>query len=196
MVCENRAVLRLIAALAGLALLASLGAGCGGDDDEGDETTDPQTYAGAVCTTIGDWVGAIQDGAQEAFQLPAGATPQDGKDFITSFIGDASTETTTARDSLAEAGAPDVDGGPEIADALVSAFDEAVAIFEQASEDAEAIPTDSPQAFQQAATDLGGTIQTSLQESGAALNELEESEELSSAAREAPECQDLASGLD
>jgi hypothetical protein len=190
----SRATRHLIIALAVLVPLVTLFAGCG-DDDEGEETTDPQTYAGAVCMTIGDWVGAIRAGAQEAFQLPAGATPQEGKDFVTSFIGDALTETTSARDSLADAGAPDVDGGEEIADALVSAFDEAVAIFEQAADDAEAIPTDSPQAFEQGATELGGTIQTSLQESGAALNELDESEDLSSAAREAPECQDLATGL-
>ncbi|MGH2954199.1 MAG: hypothetical protein ACRDK9_09290 [Solirubrobacterales bacterium] len=177
---------------AALALLASFVVGCGGDDDEGSETTDPQTYTAAVCSTLDGWIEAIQTGAEGATQLPPGASPQEGKDFMTSFIGDSLAETTSARDALADAGAPDVEGGQEIADALVSAFDDAVAIFEQAGVDAEALPTDSPQAFDQAATEIGDTTQQSLEEAATVLTELGENQELNRAAEDTAECQDLA----
>ena len=180
-----------VAAVLCTALLA-LAAGCGDDDDDGGgETVDAQTYTGAVCGTIGDWVQAIQAGAQETANLPQNATAEQGKEAISGFIDDSLAETTTARDALADAGVPDVEGGEEVADALVSVFDDAVGIFEQASADAGDLPTDSDQAFEAAATELGDTTEKSLQEAGDALDELESSEELSTAAQEAPECEEL-----
>jgi hypothetical protein len=181
-----------VAAVLCTALLA-LVAGCGDDDDDdgGGETVDAQSYTGTVCSTIGDWVQAIQAGAQETASLPQDATAEEGKEAISGFIDDSLAETTSARDALADAGVPDVEGGEEIADALVAVFDDAVGIFEQASADADALPTDSDQAFESAATELGDTTEQSLREAGDALAELEESDELRSAAQDAPECQEL-----
>jgi hypothetical protein len=181
-------------ALAAVLCIAVLGIAACGDDDDDDastETVDAQTYTGTVCTTIGDWVTAIQAGAQETTQLPQDATAEQGKEAITGFIDDSLAETTTARDALADAGVPDVEGGEEVADALVSVFDDAVGIFEQASADADALPTDSDQAFEQAATELGDTTEQSLREAGAALDELQASEELRTAAQDSPECEQL-----
>lgn len=182
----------LAAAATILALSVSIVAGCGGDDDSGGDTVDAEAYAGDVCTAVGGWLESILTGAQAATQLPAGTTPQEGKDFLTGFIDDALAETTAARDALADAGVPDVDGGEETADALVSTFDDAVTVFEQASVDAQALPTDSPQAFDEAATEIGNTTRDSLSQAGDVLGELEASEELSTAAEESPECQELA----
>jgi hypothetical protein len=185
-------VTRLTAAAMALVLSIAILAGCGDDDDTTD-TVDAETYAGDVCSAIGGWLESILSGAQEATQLPPGTTPQEGKDFLVGFIDDALAETTATRDALEQAGVPDVEGGEETADALVSTFEEAVAVFEDASAETEALPTDSPQAFDEAATELGTTTQESLSQAGSALQELETSEELGTAAQDAPECQELAS---
>jgi hypothetical protein len=182
----------IVVAVCILTVFALLIAACGDDDDDGGETVDAATYTADICTTIGDWLGAIQAGAEEAGQLDPGASPEEGKEVLTSYIDDSLAETTTARDALADAGVPDVEGGAETADGLVAAFDGAVDIFEQASSDAADLPTDSPQAFQEAATELGTSTQQSLEEVGSGLQDLEESEALSTAAEDSQECQDLA----
>jgi hypothetical protein len=181
---------RLTVAATILALSVSTVAGCGGDDDG--DTVDAQAYTGDVCTAVGGWLEAILAGVQEATQLPPGTSAQEGKDFLIGFIDDALAQTSATRDELADAGVPDVEGGEETADALVSTFDEAVTVFEQASADTQALPTDSPQAFDEAATELGNTTRDSLSQAGNVLGGLETSEELRAAADESPECQDLA----
>jgi hypothetical protein len=167
-VSRNRR-LRVLAAVAALALL--VGACGGGDDDGGEEGGDsvsPETYASDICTAVGDWVTAIQEGASE---IATSADASSGVEVLQSFLEDAVTETEALISEVEDAGAPDVDGGEEFADQLQSAFDEAKTVLEDARDDAADLPTDDPAAFSTAAAELGTSVQEALGAVGSELSE-------------------------
>ena len=161
--------LSMLAALAALALFVGA---CGGGDDEGGDgggdTVSPESYAADICTAVGDWVTAIQDGASE---ITTSADASSGVEVLQSFLDDAVTETEALISEVEDAGAPDVDGGEEFADQLRSAFDEAKTVLEGARDDAADLPTDDPAAFSTAAAELGTSVQEALGAVGSELSE-------------------------
>jgi hypothetical protein len=166
--------------LAAAAALVALFAGaCGGGDG-----VDPDDYASDICTAVGDWVTAIQDGAGE---ITTTEDPASGVEAIQSFLDDAVSETEDLISEVEDAGAPDVTGGEEFADQLVSAFEEAKTVLEETRDSAADLPTDDPAAFSEAATELGGSVQEALGAVGSELSE-PEAEELSTAFEENEAC--------
>ena len=160
--------LSMFAALAALALFVGA---CGGDDDGGDgggDTVSPESYAADICTAVGDWVTAIQDGAGE---ITTSADASSGVEALQSFLDDAVTETEALISEVEDAGAPDVDGGEEFADQLKAAFGEAKTVLEDARDQAADLPTDDPAAFSTAAADLGTSVQEALGAVGSELSE-------------------------
>ena len=175
----------MLAAAAALALFA--GACGGGDDDGGDgggDTVSPESYAADICTAVGDWVTAIQDGASE---ITTSADASSGVEVLQSFLEDAVTETEALISSVEDAGAPDVDGGEEFADQLRAAFDEAKTVLEDARDQAADLPADDPAAFSTAAADLGTSVQEALGTVGSELSEPSD-ESLSTAFEEEEAC--------
>jgi len=172
--------------LAAAAALMALSAGaCGG----GGDGVDPDDYASDICTAVGDWVSAIQDGASE---ITTTEDPSSGVEAIQSFLDDAVSETDTLISEVEDAGAPDVEGGEEFADQLVSAFGEAKTVLEDTRDQAADLPTDDPAAFSEAATELGGSVQEALGTVGSELSE-PEAEELSAAFEENEACTSIGS---
>ena len=161
--------LSMLAAVAALALFVGA---CGGGDDDGGggggDTVSPESYAADICTAVGDWVTAIQEGASE---IATSADASSGVAVLQSFLEDAVTETEALISNVEDAGAPDVDGGEEFADQLQGAFDEAKTVLEDARDQAADLPTDDPAAFSTAAADLGTSVQEALGTVGSELSE-------------------------
>lgn len=180
----------VVAALASVALIAGA---CGGDDDGGGDSggggdsADPSSYASSICTAVGDWVTAIQEGAGD---IGTSTDAKDGVEVLQSFLEQAVADTETLISEVEDAGAPDVDGGEEFADQLKGAFEKAQTILEDARDQAADLPTDDPAAFTQAATDLGTSVQEALSTVGTELQEPTD-EELSTAFQEEEACQSV-----
>lgn len=184
-----------IAAL-GLSLVLAGGlVACGGDDEGGDgggasgETVSAETYAADVCGAMQDWVSGIQERTQSMTEGFTSGDPQEGKDLLADLLTEMSAQTGDLIAAVEEAGVPDVDGGEEAADSLVSAFEEVQGILDDAQQDIADLPTD-PQAFQQGAAELGPTLQQALSGVGESLEE-PESEDLKNAFENEEACSSI-----
>jgi hypothetical protein len=176
-----------IAAL-GLTLALAVGlAACGGDEggdgggsgDEGGGSSESVTagaYAADVCGAIQDWVTGVQERTLALSDTFTSNDPQEGKDALATLMTDISAETGELVTAVEDSGVPEVDGGEEAADSLVSAFEQIQGILDDAAADIEDLPTD-PQAFQQAAAELGPTLEQALSGVGSSI-EKPDSEEL------------------
>ena len=160
----------------GLTLLLAAGfAACGGDDD-GDggggssETVSAEAYAADVCGAMQDWITGIQERTQSLTEGFQSNDPQEGKELLSNLLAEMSAQTGDLVSAVEEAGVPDVDGGEEAADSLVSAFEDVQGILDDAQQDIEDLPTD-PQAFQQGAAELGPTLQQALSGVGSSIEE-------------------------
>lgn len=185
-------------AAVGMSLLLALAlAACGGGDDEGagggsaaeddsSESVSAEAWASDICTSVTDWGSKIQEQAGALSTDFQSGSPEEGKEVLTSFIGDAVTETETLLDSVEAAGVPDVDGGEEFAQELNAAFTEARDILVDVQGQIEALPTD-PQGFQQAAAEIGPSVQEALGAVGESISE-PESQELKDAFEQEEAC--------
>ena len=170
--------------------VAAIVVGCGGDDDDGGETVSAETYVGEVCTAMSEMIGVVQEGQQELSEV-AQATPEEGRDLLVGFLGDAAGAVESARTAIEDTGAPDVEGGEDVQTAITTALGDLQATFEDALTSAEDISTESEQAFQTEAQEIATTVQGSSEEISASLGEVGENEELSEAAEQAEACQEL-----
>jgi hypothetical protein len=178
---------RTITALASAALL--LGA-CGDDDDDGGGgSVSASDYATDICTAFLGWRDDIQARQQDLQQgLSPGISPQEGKDALAGFLGDAVDASDDLVKEVEAAGVPDAENGQEAADALQGAAQSARDELAKAEEAVGDLPTDDRQAFSTAADELGNNVRTALGEVGSGLEDIE-SEELDKAFDEEEACQ-------
>ena len=189
MPASRTAALGLTLLLAG-GLVACGGDDGGGGDDEGgggsSETVSAEAYAADVCGAMQDWITGIQEKTQDLGSGLSGNDAEAGKQLLVDLLSEMSSSTGELVTAVEQAGVPDVDGGEEAADSLVSAFEEVQEILEGAEADVEALSSD-PQEFQQGAAELGPTIQQALTSVGESLEE-PESEELKEAFEKEETC--------
>lgn len=183
-------VLGLAAIVAALLALAAVAAGCGDDDDDGGETVSAETYVGEVCTAMSEMIGVVTAGQQDLANIQQ-ATPEEGRDLLVGFLGDAAGAVEGARTAIEDAGTPDVDGGEEVHTAITTALGDLQTTFEDALASAEDISTESEQAFQTEAQEIATTVQESSDAISESLGEVGENQELEEAAESVEECQDL-----
>ena len=176
-----------------LVAAAALAIGCGDDDDDdgGTETASPEEYVSSVCTAFADLGQVLTEGQAELAQLST-ASPEEGKEALSGFIGDAVDAVGSAATEIEGAGIPDVEGGDEVASTLSSALTQLQSTLEEAQASAEDLPTDSPQAFATAAQEIGTAVQDASAEIATGLQEIGTNEELETAAQDAEACQSLA----
>lgn len=177
---------KTILLIAALALFISA---CGDDDDGGGGSVDVGDYAADICTAFTDWTQAIQDRQTELEQgLQPGASPQEGKDALQGFLDDAVAASDQLVEDVEAAGSPDTENGGEAADALQTAAAGARDQLAQAQEDVADLPTDSPEAFSQAADEFGNEVRTALEGVGDGLQDID-TPELDEAIDEEEACQ-------
>ena len=178
---------RTITALAVAALFITA---CGDDDDGGSGgTVSAGDYASDICTAFLGWRDAIQQ-RQEDLQegLSPGISPQEGRDALGSFLGDAVEASDDLVEQVEDAGVPDAENGEEAATALQDAAQQARDRLDEARADVDDLPTDDRQAFSSAADELGNGVQEALSRVGEGLEDIE-SEELDKAFDEESACQ-------
>ena len=174
-----------------IAIAAVLVTACGDDDDGGGggDTVSAGDYASDICTAFLGWRDAIQERQQDLQEgLSPGISPQQGKDALGGFIGDAVTASDDLVQQVEDAGVPDAENGQEAADALQKAAQDARDELAKAQAEVEELPTDDRQAFGTAADQLGNNVRTALGEVGSGLEDIE-SEELDKAFDEEDACQ-------
>lgn len=172
-----------------VAVLALFIAACGDDDDGGGESVAAGDYASDVCAAFFSWRDAIQEGQTElGSTLAPDAEPQEGKDALQGFLDNAVEASDQLIEDVDAAGTPDAENGEEAADVLQSAAEQAKDRLEDAQADVADLPTDSPQAFSEAAAQFGSDVQAALSATGEGLEDVD-SPELDKAFDEEEACQ-------
>lgn len=144
----------LLAAAAGVALLA----GCGGGGD--DFGRPPREYASSVCTAIDSWLEQVKDRSarlQEESQRIEGDLEQ-GKSLIVGYLDDAISYSDQLVEEVEAADKPDLDHGEAIAGEVRTAVERARTAFVDAREEADSLSTDDPEAFRRQAREIGQTL--------------------------------------
>ena len=179
-------------------------AACGGDNGEDTDEAAPeatettsapvsaQEYVSTLCTEMQNWLTKLQEGQAQVQQtVQPGADPAEGQAALATFFDGAVTATDELITAIEGAGVPDVEGGEEISQDILTKFQDAKAALESARAQVDTLPTDDRKAFASAAQDLGATVQSQLQSIGDALSSLSQPE-LDEAAAQEPACTSLS----
>lgn len=182
-------------AAVGLSVLALTAvSACGGGGGGSATGASPEEWSADVCGALSDWVTDLNRRADEMQKAAAnsGSIP-DARDEIVAFLDTTVTQTDTMLQKVEAAGAPAVDDGEAIARDLREELAKIKPVFVGARESAKALP-DDPEAFVDAAQDLGSALAAGGGEVGGRLEATQEkydSPELEKAFDEEPACQTL-----
>src|ERR1044071_6206062 len=106
-------------ALTAVLALGMLASSCG------DDSADVGDYANDLCTALKGWTQDLRDSQAE---LQAKATPEasleSDRDALEQFVADAVAATDDLKQEIEDAGAPDIDGGDDVANAFQEAVDD------------------------------------------------------------------------
>ena len=192
--------LRFLVVVLSIAALAFAAAGCGGGGgDNGDSAsgTAPDVWAASVCGALGNWVQSLQEGSRElGTQMRNTKDLKAVKSRFVSFLENAEQSSHEMVEKVKEADAPDVEQGEAIQDELVTALEKVEQSFSNAVEKANALSTDSLQAFSQGVGTLSQDVQDNLATTGNDFNSLSDrfnSTELDDATDGEPACQQFKS---
>ncbi len=173
-----------------IAVMALFISACGDDDDDGGgDSVAVGEYASDICTAFFGWRDAIQDGQTELqSSLAPDAAPQEGKDALQGFLDNAVAASDQLIEDVEGAGTPDTENGEEAADVLQTAAERARDQLEDAQADVADLPTDSPEAFTEAAEQFGSDVEAALGAAGEGLEDVD-APELDQAFDEEEACQ-------
>jgi hypothetical protein len=149
-----------------------------------------EEWATDVCTGLKDFVTEItevQADVQNA--VSPEATPEDGRELLTNAFNSMSESTDSLIAKIEDAGVPDVDGGEEVQEELLSGLEDMKATLEEVQPKIEALP-DDPAQFQAEAQQIGADLQTELSGIGETLSAIE-APELEEETREVEACQSV-----
>ena len=157
-----------------IAVLALFISACGDDDDDGGGSADVGDYAADICTAFTDWTTAIQERQTDLQEgLQPGASPAEGKEALQGFLDDAVSASDQLVEDVEAAGTPDTENGDDAANALQDAAQGARDQLADAQENVAELPTDSPQAFSEAADQFGNDVRTALEGVGDGLQDID-----------------------
>jgi len=156
-----------------------------------------ETWAGGVCGAVNTWLGGINANGTKLNQDVQGISDLGaGRDLLVKFMQDAVALTDTMISAVQAAGAPAVSNGKQLSADLVQALSPVKQTFEGAVTKAQQLPTNDPQAFSQAATQLGNEITNSQGSFTASFNALQakyNDPALNNAFKTVPACAKLGS---
>ncbi len=150
--------------------------------------TEPKAWTGQVCQALTPWRSEISAlNAQAQAQLKAATSPAQARDSIVHLLDGAQKSTESARSRVAAAGVPDVKGGKDAANRLVSALASVRDAYAKASRAIGALKTDPADAFYAGVVNAMGTLNQEYAQSGVDADALG-STELAKDFDEAPAC--------
>ena len=161
-------LLRSLALAASILVLAA----CSSDGDEGGEGGEPttgavaapadaETYADTVCGALGDWMASIEEGnAALQSSLENETDLENVKQGLLDFLDDTIANTDEMLSTISDGGAPDVDGGEQIHDEIVSLLGQARTAFQGARDTVDGLDASDPQALGTGLQELGTSLQS------------------------------------
>ena len=158
---------------------------CGSSSSSSSEVS-AASYVKSVCTAVRTWATDIGN-RSNALNVATIKNAAQGKTAIQGFFDAAVTDTSTVVSQLKTAGTPNVNNGKTISSALVSSFVQIESALSKGKTQADALPTNNPQAFKAAGQTLANSVRSSLANIGSSLNGLK-SPELQTAAKKEPAC--------
>lgn len=193
-----------IARALALALLALSLAACsddGGGEGTSTEGTSTETaaavpveeYLEGLCTAISDYQDDLTTLNEDLQGQLTGETPtpEDVKDLLVTFLGEAVAATQGLAEEVRALGAPDVDGGEEISVTFVSAFEQVEDLFATSKADVEALSTDDPAALAEGFQEIATNLQTGGEEIASVFETLPE-DDLDVNPEDIPACAGIA----
>ena len=121
-------------------------------------------YANDLCTALIAWSEDLRDRQTE---LQEGSTPdrspEDDRAALEQFVEGAVAASDRFVEAVEGAGEPDIENGEEAADAFQAGAEETRDELEQARQDVEELPTDSPGAYRAAVEEFVGELRTTLE---------------------------------
>lgn len=170
--------------------IAAVLAGCG---SSGSSNVTPGSYVRAVCTAVGPFEKDVVR-RSSALNLATINNATQGKTALQGFLTAVASDTTRALSKLKAAGTPNVKNGKQISSAIVGAFTKLNTTMSHAVNQANSLPTNSPQAFKAGAQSLGNTVRSSMTNIGTNLQSSTlKSPELEQAAAKQRACKSLGS---
>lgn len=164
-----------------LALLAALLAGCA-------EGPPARAWAATVCSALEPWRAEINTlTARAQQQTPQSATPEQAKDNLVRMLEGARDASETARGKVEAAGVPEVDGGDEVAAAMVESLRKVRDAYGKARDTVHGLPTSESASFYEGVRAAMDTLQKEYAASALDTSKLH-SVELQQAFAEVPEC--------
>jgi len=171
---------RPLGVMVGLYLVALLAACSGG--------TPPDEWAGEVCAALKPWRGKIDSLNASAQRSVSSATsPAQTRDGLLELLSGAESATESARNAVASAGTPDVDGGADVARRFEGALAGARDAYARARVDLQALPTQDADAFYDGVVAVVGRLGEAYASSALDTTELD-SQTLREAFDRAPQC--------
>jgi hypothetical protein len=163
---RRRSVVRATAITAVVLSLGITGVACGGGSSSSSSssttaasTVSANQWIGQVCGTLTNWKNDLQTRSNNFQSQISGSTDlQQAKSGLVSFLNTAVQSTNDMISKLEAAGAASVKDGAAISQALIGGFQQIQASFSQAQTQAQALPTDNPQAFANQAKALGTSL--------------------------------------
>jgi hypothetical protein len=186
----RRLLCTALAVVAIAALISACGSsGSGGSSGSSSSGVSAAEYVKAICTAVGPFEKDVAARSNKLNTAKLTSAAQ-GKKAVQDFLTAVSSDTDQALTKLQAAGTPDIANGKAISTTIVAAFKQLQTAIGTALTQAKNLSTSSPQAFQKGATQLGGTVQSSLSGISTSLGKLK-SADLEKAAAKEPACTSL-----
>lgn len=161
-------------------------AGCGSSSSK----VSAASYVGSVCSATAGWYRTVQAaGAKLQSTVRTSKSLSDVKSAYVGFVDALLHATQRAQQQIKGAGTPSVNGGKQISNEVVNAFDRAQHGLKSAAASVRKAPTTSSAAFEAAAGGIQSTVQRSLQSMSALAPQ--KNPQLHAAALKDPSCQRL-----
>jgi hypothetical protein len=110
--------------------------------------TKPETWAGQVCDALTPWRAQIaQLNAHAQQQMSSAGTPDETQASLLELLAGGQTASETARAAVVGAGAPDVDGGAEVAGRFAASLEKTRDAYAHARVALQALATNDASAF-------------------------------------------------
>jgi hypothetical protein len=163
-------------------VLAALGAGCG------TEGVEPSGWASTVCRVLKPWTEQIASLTRDAqAEMSKATSAEQAKKSILGLLRGAERASEKARQAIAEAGVPAVDGGERIAAEFQATLSAARDAYGSARKRVEGLDTESADDFYDRVVEAMDKLSTDYDDGALDTSDLE-SEELRRAFDESPGC--------
>lgn len=171
-----------VAAL-GCAVGLSLGlASCGGDEVSVDE------YADSACGAINEFVTVAFESGVTAQAAGFNTDLEQAKEDLAASYGEIAAAAGDAAAELEDAGTPDIENGDKLAADIQTGFTSTEAAMQDAQAAAEALPTDSQEAYESGVEEIKADVDATLAETDETLSSLDEYPEAKEALESSPGC--------